>query len=124
MDWAIYGTLIAGFIAISAGAGFLVVRALDTWRMLSRFRRSLETELDRVTKLADAAAEKAERSDQQQLDASIARLRGGLVVAPLRAELLQLDFVVAALKLSTPLDGEAGRRVYVGLTLLRVGWPL
>jgi hypothetical protein len=78
MDWAIYGTLIAGFVAIAAGAGFLVVRALDTWRMLKRFRRSLETELERVTELADAAAEKAERSDQQRLDASIVRLRGGL----------------------------------------------
>lgn len=52
------------------------------------------------------------------------RLRGGLVAAPLRAELVGLDLVVAALKLSTPFDSEAGRRVYVGLTLVRVAWPL
>jgi hypothetical protein len=78
VDWAIYGTLIAGFIAIAVGLGFLIVRVLETWRMFKRFRRRLGKELLRVTELADVAAEKAARSDQQKLEASVDRLRRAL----------------------------------------------
>lgn len=88
MDWAIYGTLIAGFIAIVTGLGYLVVRILDTWRVFKRFRRRLGKELDRVTQLADAAADRAARSDQQRLEVSLVRLRGALAqLAVLRGAL-------------------------------------
>jgi hypothetical protein len=90
------------------------------------WRPSVGFELEAVSDLApEGKHAKIAGSLTRRVEAEEgARLRGGLVVAPLCAELLHLDVVVAALKLSTPLDGEAGRRVYVGLTLLRVGWSL
>ena len=41
MDWTIYGALILGGIAVLAAAAFLVVRVLQGWRTLKRFRRHL-----------------------------------------------------------------------------------
>lgn len=89
------------------------------WRPTAGFELEAVSDLTPEGKHAEIAGSFTRRVEAEEG----ARLRGGLVVAPLRAELLHLDFVVAALKLSTPLDSEAGRRVYVGLTLLRVGWP-
>jgi hypothetical protein len=93
VDWTIYGTLIAGFVAIAAGLGFLAVRLLDTWRTFKRFRRRLGKELDRVSELADTASDKAARSGEQpKLEASLRRLRVALTqLAVLRDALDEVD---------------------------------
>ena len=39
VNWAIYGALIAAFLAIAAAAAFLFVRTLQGWRALKRLRR-------------------------------------------------------------------------------------
>jgi hypothetical protein len=91
-----------------------------SWRPSVGFELEAVSDLTPEGKHAEIAGSFTRRVEAEEG----ARFRGGLVAAPLRAELLHLDVVVAALKLSTPFDGEAGRRVYVGVTLLRVGWPL
>jgi hypothetical protein len=78
-NWAIYGALIAGFLAGSAAVAFLAVRALDGWRTLKRFRRGLGRELARLADLGEATADKLETAtDGAELESSISRLRVGL----------------------------------------------
>jgi hypothetical protein len=76
VDWAVYGTLIAGFLAGSAAIAFLVVRILQTLRMLKRFRRHTAKGLARVADLAEQTVEKAATAtDTAELDQSLGRLR-------------------------------------------------
>jgi uncharacterized membrane protein YcjF (UPF0283 family) len=76
MDWAIYGALVAGFLAIVAGIAHVVVRTLDAWRMFKRLRRRAIRELDQFAEVADEAAAKAERiSASPRLEESLGRLR-------------------------------------------------
>ena len=79
VDWTIYGALAAGFFAIAGAAVFVVVRSLQSWRSLKRFRRRLGRELDRLDELTERASETAARaSDQAELEQSLARLRVSL----------------------------------------------
>ena len=79
MDWAIYGALIAGSLAVLLAAGLLAVRALQAWRTFKRARRHLAHELERLAGLAEETSRAAERAgDQAKLEASLGRLRIGL----------------------------------------------
>lgn len=79
MDWAIYGALIVGFLAVAAAAAYLVVQALTAWRAFKRLRRHTAKELAALANAADATAHAAERAtDQSRLNASLAELRVAL----------------------------------------------
>jgi hypothetical protein len=79
VDWAIYAALAVGFVAVTAGLVFLVVRALEAWRAFKRLRRHLGRELERLADLGERTAESAARAlDTSELDASLARLRVAL----------------------------------------------
>ena len=86
VDWAIYGALIFGGISVVAAAVFVVVRALQGWRTLKRFRRHLRRSLQELADKAEHTGEIVERvSDQRELQDSLADLRVGLAkVAVLR----------------------------------------
>jgi uncharacterized membrane protein YcjF (UPF0283 family) len=89
VDWAVYGALAAGFLAVSAAIAFLVVRVLQAWRTLKRLRRHSARELDRLADLGEQTAEKAAAAgDTTALTESLARLRVTLArFAVLRAAL-------------------------------------
>ena len=79
VDWAIYGALIFGGISVIAAASFLVVRALQGWRTLKRFRRQLGRSLQDLADEAEHTGEIVERvSDQRELENTLAHLRVGL----------------------------------------------
>jgi hypothetical protein len=76
VDWAIYGALIAGFLAVSGAIAFLAVQALQGWRTLKRFRRHLAKELERLADLAEQTAEKVgTATDTAEINESLGRLR-------------------------------------------------
>ena len=104
MDWAIYGALIAGFLAVVAAVVFLLIRVLQAWRDFKRLRRHVGKELARVAGLADTAADKASRAgDQPRLAASLDRLRGGLAqLAVLRAALDEVSDTVGRVTVLYP----------------------
>jgi hypothetical protein len=76
VDWTIYGALILGGIAVLAAAAFLVVRVLQGWRTLKRFRRHLARGLNDLADKAERTGELVERiSDQRELQDTLSRLR-------------------------------------------------
>jgi hypothetical protein len=76
VDWAIYGALIAGFLALSGALAFLVVRILQAWRALKRLRRHLAKELEGLADLAEQTADKVgTATDTAELTESLTRLR-------------------------------------------------
>ncbi len=78
-NWAIYGALIAGFVAVTGAAAWLVVRTLDAWRALKRLRRGIARELLALADLGDVTADKlGVATDTAKLDASRSRLRADL----------------------------------------------
>ena len=93
MDWAVYGALIAGFLAVAGSAAYLAVRVLHGWRTLKRFRRHLARDLGALAATADHTGEIVERiSDQTPLEQSLARLRVTLAkLAVLRAAVGEVD---------------------------------
>jgi len=79
VDWAIYGALLAGFLAVAAAGAFLAVRALAGWRALKRLRRHLARGLADLAASAERTGEIVERvSDQREVESSLARLRVAL----------------------------------------------
>ena len=79
MNWAVYGALILGFLAVAAALVFLGIRLLRAWRDFKRLRRHVARELGRVADLAERTAESAARAlDTSELEASLARLRVAL----------------------------------------------
>jgi len=75
-NWANYGALILGFLAVSGAGALVVVRALRAWRALRRLRRGIAGELNRLADLGEATADKlGTATDTAKLDASISRLR-------------------------------------------------
>ena len=78
-DWAVWGALIAGFLAVAGAVAFLVVRVLRALRDLKRLRRHVFKELDRLAELGEATAEKAaQATDTARLERSLSRLRVAL----------------------------------------------
>jgi len=94
----VYAALAAGVVAVLVALGFLLVRVLQGWRALKRFRRHLGKELERLADLGEAAADKVEAaSDTAELNESLARLRVTLArFAVLRAALDEAVGPVAA----------------------------
>jgi uncharacterized membrane protein YcjF (UPF0283 family) len=79
VDWAIYAALAVGFVAVTAGLVFLVVRLLEAWRAFKRLRRHVGRELERLADLGERTTEGVARAlDTSELDASLARLRVAL----------------------------------------------
>jgi predicted transcriptional regulator len=76
VDWAIYGALVFGGVTVVAAAAFLVVRVLQGWRELKRFRRHLARGLNDLAAKAERTGELVERiSDQGELQDTLSRLR-------------------------------------------------
>ena len=78
-DWAIYGALLVGFLAVLAAAALLAVRVLRALRDLKRLRRGIGKELERLADLGEATADKlGTATDTAKVDASVSRLRADL----------------------------------------------
>jgi hypothetical protein len=86
-DWAIWGALAAGGVAVGAALAFAAVRALRGWRDFKRARRHLFRALDELgAKGERAAGAAAALGDSEELQASVGRLRRSLAqLAVLRA---------------------------------------
>ena len=79
VDWVIYGALIFGGMSVIAAAAFVVIRTLQGWRTLKRFRRHLGRSLQDLADKAEHTGEIVERvSDQRELEDRLAHLRVGL----------------------------------------------
>jgi hypothetical protein len=79
VDWAVYGALIVGFLAVAGAAAYLVVQALRGWRAFKRLRRHTAKELARLAAVADETAQHASRAgDQSRLTASVGRMHVAL----------------------------------------------
>jgi hypothetical protein len=75
-DWAIYGALIAGFLAGMGALALLLVRVLGAWRAFKRLRRGIGRELERLADLGEATADKLEAAtDNAELESTLSRLR-------------------------------------------------
>jgi|SRR5919204_1621989 hypothetical protein len=96
MDWAIYGALIAAFLAVAGATAFLAVNALRGWRDFKRLRRSIGREFERLADSADRTADNAARAtDTIELTTALARLGVSLArVAVLRAAVDEVDDTV------------------------------
>jgi hypothetical protein len=75
-NWAIYGALIVGFLAGSAAIAYVLVRTLEAWRALKRWRRGVGKALERLADLGEAMADKLETAtDPAKVESSLSRLR-------------------------------------------------
>jgi hypothetical protein len=75
-DWAIYGALMAGALAVLGAAALVGVRALRAWRSFKRLRRHIGRELERLAELGDATSNKLESAaDTSTLERELAELR-------------------------------------------------
>ena len=78
-DWAIWGALIVGGLAVTGSLVLLAVRALQAWRDVRRVRRHLFRALDDLTAAGERAAEAAaEATDTTELSRSLRRLQRAL----------------------------------------------
>ncbi len=78
-DWAIWGALVAGALAVGGATAFLAVRALEAWRRLKRLRRRVAGGLEALASAGEKTAERAAAAaDTTQLERSLGRLRGSL----------------------------------------------
>jgi hypothetical protein len=95
-DWAIYGTLLVGFLAFWGAAALLFMRVLRAWRALKRLRRGLGRELLRLADLGEATADKlGTATDTEGLETSLSRLRADLArLAVLREAIAEAQDVV------------------------------
>jgi hypothetical protein len=76
VDWAIYGALIAGFLAVGGAVAFLVVRILQAWRTFKRLRRHLGHALEAVAESGQRTADAGARAgDTTRLQDSLGGLR-------------------------------------------------
>src|SRR5437764_13408479 len=81
VDWAVYAALIAGIVTVTLGIVHLVRHTLAAWRAFKRLQRELATSLEHLAASAEKTGLAAERvSDQQRLEASLARLNRSLKV--------------------------------------------
>jgi len=78
-DWAIWGALIVGGVAVLGSVGLLAVRALRVWRDFKRVRRHVFRALDDVAAAGERAAEAASQAaDTTELERSLRRLQRAL----------------------------------------------
>jgi uncharacterized membrane protein YcjF (UPF0283 family) len=93
MDWAIYGALIAGAVAITIGIIRLVREIRAGWGALKRLQEQLADDLADLAVGAERTSEIVERiSGRPELETSLARLRVSLArFAVLRAAMDEVD---------------------------------
>ena len=78
-DWAIWGALIAGALAVAGALALLGVRILQGWRDFKRARRHVFGGLDVLAAKGEATTEKAATAGETgELQRSLLRLRGAL----------------------------------------------
>jgi predicted nuclease with TOPRIM domain len=78
-DWAIWGALIVGFLAVAGAIAFVAVRVLQAWRGFKRARRHLVRGLEELGEKGEATTEKLETAaDTEEVAESLARLRVSL----------------------------------------------
>jgi predicted nuclease with TOPRIM domain len=86
-DWAIWGALAVGGLAVLAALVLLGMRALQAWREFKRVRRNLLGQLDSLAAAGDRVAEKtAAFGESEELQASVGRLRQSLAQLALLRE--------------------------------------
>jgi hypothetical protein len=93
MDWAIYGALIVGGLAVAGAAAHLTLRVREGWRALKRLRRELAAALGELADRADRTGTIAEQiAKRPELGQSLGRLRLSLArFAVLRQALDEVD---------------------------------
>jgi len=78
-DWAIWGALVVGGVAVAGSLGLLAVRALQAWRDFKRVRRHVFRALDDLAAAGERAAEAAaQTTDTTELERSLRRLQRAL----------------------------------------------
>jgi hypothetical protein len=78
-DWAIWGSLIAVFLAGVAALALVVVRSRVAWRDVRYTGRDTVRRLDELTVKAEATADRLEvAGDTAELEESLGRLRVSL----------------------------------------------
>ncbi|HWO11836.1 MAG TPA: hypothetical protein VNN80_20225 [Polyangiaceae bacterium] len=112
--------------ALDQSPGFAAFSGLKLFAAHGVWRPGLGMELELASSLrASATADEISGSLTRRYAASDSTLiRVGMVLAPLRLQLERVLLSVASVRLATPLDASAGERLYVGLTLVNVGWAL
>ena len=92
-DWAVWGAFAVAICSGIAGIVVLLRSVRDALRIVKRVRSLAVESLSSLGAKAEVAAAKAERAgDTQELEASVARLRGSLAqLAVLRAALEEVD---------------------------------
>jgi hypothetical protein len=92
-DWAVWGALLVAICSGIAGAILVATRARDVLRDFKRVNSCATKSLGDLVAKADLAATKAERAgDTQELQESVARLRGSIAqLMILRAALVEID---------------------------------
>ena len=74
-NWAVYGAVMLAILSASCALAYVFTQSLLAWRALKRLRRHASKELERVSSLADTAAEKAQYADAAGLQESLGRLQ-------------------------------------------------
>jgi hypothetical protein len=75
-DWAIWGSLIAVFLAGVAALALVVMRTRNAWRAVRYTGRDTVRRLDDITAKAEATADRLETAgDTAELEESVGRLR-------------------------------------------------
>jgi len=106
--------------------GFSVFARTNLYAVRGRWRPSLGLELEAASNTKPSVSGEAISGSLTRVYAAQdqALLRAGVVLAPLRMQTERLLVALGSLRLSTPLNHEAGQRVYVSVSLLQVGWLL
>ena len=92
-DWVVWGALVVAICSGIAGIVLVVVRVVEAARNAKTARVRVADRLSAISRKAELAATKAESAgDTQELQESIARLRGSLAqLAILRAAIAEFE---------------------------------
>lgn len=103
-DWAIWGALIVGGLAVAGALALLGVRILRAWRDLKRARRRLFRGLDEIAAKGEATTEKvAAAGETEELRRSLLHLRRSLAqLAVLREALAEVEGTVGVVRAFVP----------------------
>jgi hypothetical protein len=103
-DWAVWGTLIAVFLAGVAALALVVVRSRAAWRDIRYTGRDTVRRLDDLTVKVEATADRLEAAgDTAELQESVGRLRISLAkLAVLRDALDDVHLSVARVAAVVP----------------------
>jgi hypothetical protein len=101
-NWAVWGALAVGGLAVLGALALLGLRGLQAWREFRRVRRGLLAQLDSLAAAGDRVAEKAAAlGETEELQASVAQLQQSLAQLALLRE--AVDEVRSPIRLATAL---------------------